>query len=75
MTVISTESVLLRPAGLLDGLRVVAFNHWLQGPVAVRSSPPGVGEHTADVLSSAGFSASEISALIEQGIVRQGEGG
>ena len=35
--------------------------------------PPGIGEHSRQVLLEAGVSSSEIDALIEQGVVTQGE--
>ena len=35
-------------------------------------TPPGVGEHTSEVLAEAGLSAAEIEGLIASGAVRQG---
>ena len=37
-----------------------------------RSPPPGVGEHSADVLREAGYSDAEIAALAADGVVRLG---
>ncbi len=39
---------------------------------AVRLPPPGLGEHTREVLAEAGFTASEIDALIAAKVVLQG---
>ncbi|HVT70794.1 MAG TPA: CoA transferase, partial [Trebonia sp.] len=36
-------------------------------------TPPGVGEHTSEVLAEAGLSAQEIEELIASGAVRQGK--
>ncbi|MBV8715836.1 MAG: CoA transferase [Chloroflexi bacterium] len=36
-------------------------------------TPPGVGEHSTEVLSEAGVEAAEIQALIDAGLVRQGQ--
>jgi hypothetical protein len=36
-------------------------------------TPPGVGEHTSEVLAEAGISAEEIEGLIASGAVRQGK--
>ncbi|MDP8923948.1 MAG: CoA transferase [Chloroflexota bacterium] len=49
--------------------RYARFSRTEQAPVA---DPPGVGEHSREVLAEAGLSAAEIEALIEQGIVIQG---
>jgi crotonobetainyl-CoA:carnitine CoA-transferase CaiB-like acyl-CoA transferase len=38
-------------------------------PGSVRSGPPGVGQHTDEVLASAGFSADEIRAFHDDGVV------
>jgi len=35
----------------------------------VRRLPPGIGEHTVEVLQDAGFSAAEIARLRETGAV------
>ena len=35
-------------------------------------TPPGVGEHTSEVLAEAGLGAAEIAELVESGAVRQG---
>ena len=35
--------------------------------------PPGIGEHSREVLSEAGVSATEIDALIAAGVVKQGQ--
>ncbi|WP_236794764.1 CaiB/BaiF CoA-transferase family protein [Amycolatopsis sp. GM8] len=35
-------------------------------------TPPGVGEHSTDVLREAGFSEEEITALLDANVVRQG---
>jgi crotonobetainyl-CoA:carnitine CoA-transferase CaiB-like acyl-CoA transferase len=39
---------------------------------AVRLPPPGLGEHTREVLAEAGLAASEIDALIAAKVVLQG---
>ncbi len=36
-------------------------------------TPPGVGEHTSEVLAEGGLTSEQIAALIEAGAVRQGE--
>jgi crotonobetainyl-CoA:carnitine CoA-transferase CaiB-like acyl-CoA transferase len=40
--------------------------------VRYRSEPPLLGEHTAEVLAEAGYSAAEVAALEEAGVVRVG---
>jgi crotonobetainyl-CoA:carnitine CoA-transferase CaiB-like acyl-CoA transferase len=39
---------------------------------AVLFTPPGLGEHSRQVLAEAGVNASEVDALIEAGVVKQG---
>jgi crotonobetainyl-CoA:carnitine CoA-transferase CaiB-like acyl-CoA transferase len=39
-------------------------------PPAVRSAPPGLGEHTDEVLAELGLTAEEIAAMREEGAVR-----
>jgi crotonobetainyl-CoA:carnitine CoA-transferase CaiB-like acyl-CoA transferase len=36
-------------------------------PGDIRSGPPGVGDHTDDVLSEAGYSSEEIASLRDDG--------
>ncbi|WP_433183161.1 CaiB/BaiF CoA transferase family protein [Actinoallomurus sp. CA-150999] len=39
-------------------------------PPAVRSAPPGLGEHTDEVLAELGLTAEEIAAMREEGAIR-----
>jgi formyl-CoA transferase/CoA:oxalate CoA-transferase len=41
--------------------------------VRYRSEPPLLGEHTAEILGAAGYSAAEVAALEEAGVVRVGK--
>jgi crotonobetainyl-CoA:carnitine CoA-transferase CaiB-like acyl-CoA transferase len=40
-----------------------------QTPVRLRRGPPRIGEHTEEVLREAGYSAAEIAALLERGVI------
>jgi crotonobetainyl-CoA:carnitine CoA-transferase CaiB-like acyl-CoA transferase len=40
---------------------------WSKTPPAIRSHPPGLGEHGGEILREAGFSDGEIEALIAEG--------
>jgi crotonobetainyl-CoA:carnitine CoA-transferase CaiB-like acyl-CoA transferase len=45
---------------------------WIEGQEKVPPSmPPALGEHTAEVLRGAGFSAAEIDQLLQAGVVVQ----
>ena len=35
--------------------------------------PPGLGEHTAEILRELGYTQEEIQAMLRAGIVKQGE--
>jgi crotonobetainyl-CoA:carnitine CoA-transferase CaiB-like acyl-CoA transferase len=50
--------------------RYVEFSRTAQSAVF---TPPGVGEHSSEVLAQADVDAAEIQALIDAGVVRQGE--
>jgi len=39
-------------------------------PAAIENPAPALGEHTAELLAEAGYSAEEIQALEEQGAVK-----
>ena len=52
----------------------VASPIWISG--ADKKTPrlaPGIGEHTRDVLTDAGFGAGEIDAMLKEGIAQQRE--
>ena len=56
------------PAG--DDIRVVGVPmRFSATPGEIRSGPPGVGDHTDDVLSEAGFSPEEIASLRDDGVM------
>jgi crotonobetainyl-CoA:carnitine CoA-transferase CaiB-like acyl-CoA transferase len=40
---------------------------WSKTPPSIRSHPPGLGEHGGEILREAGFTDSEIGALITEG--------
>jgi crotonobetainyl-CoA:carnitine CoA-transferase CaiB-like acyl-CoA transferase len=40
---------------------------WSKTPPSIRQYPPGLGEHGGEILREAGFSESEIEALITEG--------
>jgi crotonobetainyl-CoA:carnitine CoA-transferase CaiB-like acyl-CoA transferase len=52
----------------------VEFGNDRQRP-ALRRQPPRIGEHNADVLREAGFTAAEIAALAETEVITAGAGG
>jgi crotonobetainyl-CoA:carnitine CoA-transferase CaiB-like acyl-CoA transferase len=61
-------------------LQEVAGQHLVSPPltadgerVRYRSEPPLLGEHTAEILGAAGYSAEEVAALEEAGVVRVGK--
>jgi crotonobetainyl-CoA:carnitine CoA-transferase CaiB-like acyl-CoA transferase len=61
-------------------LQEVAGQHLVSPPltadgerVRYRSEPPLLGEHTAEILGAAGYSAEEVAALEEAGVVRLGK--
>ena len=55
----------------IPGLRLPALPLSFDGERAThRSAPPAVGEHTAEVLSEAGYSDDEIAALAADGVIR-----
>ncbi|HXG76219.1 MAG TPA: CoA transferase [Gaiellaceae bacterium] len=64
------------PHPTIPDLRLAALPLSFEGERALhRSPPPLVGEHTAEVLGEAGYSAEEIAALAEAGVVRVGGAG
>lgn len=44
--------------------------HWSLTPPVTRLPPPRLGEHSAEVLASLGYSGSDVAELIAQGITR-----
>jgi len=55
----------------LDGTQVIGVPVKLSAtPGSARTKPPAFAEHTQAVLKNAGYSESEIEALVEQGAVR-----
>jgi crotonobetainyl-CoA:carnitine CoA-transferase CaiB-like acyl-CoA transferase len=55
----------------LDGYTAVGPSFSIDGErPAYSSPPPALGAHSAEVLSEAGYSASEIEAMAEDGIIR-----
>jgi crotonobetainyl-CoA:carnitine CoA-transferase CaiB-like acyl-CoA transferase len=55
----------------IDGLRLTALPLSFDGRrVLHRSAPPGIGEHTTEVLSEAGFTEADIAALAAEGVIR-----
>ncbi|MBZ5739544.1 CaiB/BaiF CoA transferase family protein [Nocardioides mangrovi] len=45
---------------------------WMDGGVATTRYPPGLGEHTRDVLDELGYTAEDVAALAERGVVTVG---
>jgi crotonobetainyl-CoA:carnitine CoA-transferase CaiB-like acyl-CoA transferase len=39
-------------------------------PASIRMPPPILGEHTTDILQSLGYTASEITELIESNVIQ-----
>ncbi len=55
----------------IEGLTLAALPLSLDGERALHpSAPPGVGEHSAQVLREAGFSEREVETLAREGVVR-----
>jgi crotonobetainyl-CoA:carnitine CoA-transferase CaiB-like acyl-CoA transferase len=64
----------LAPVRLPDGRQAVAPLlplAWQGGRLPKRLDPPGIGEHTVEVLASAGMTAPEIDALLASGVAVQ----
>jgi crotonobetainyl-CoA:carnitine CoA-transferase CaiB-like acyl-CoA transferase len=64
----------LAPVRLPDGRQAVAPLlplAWQGGRLPKRLDPPGIGEHTIEVLASAGMTAPEIDALLASGVAVQ----
>jgi len=58
------------PHATVEGLRLAAFPVSFDGErVEHRSAPPGLGEHTREILAEAGYSSDEIEALLAAGSV------
>ena len=61
------------PHARVAGLRLVALPLSLDGERALHpSSPPAVGEHSAEILREAGYSDNEIAQLAGAGVIRVG---
>jgi crotonobetainyl-CoA:carnitine CoA-transferase CaiB-like acyl-CoA transferase len=61
------------PHARVAGLRLVALPLLLDGERVLHpSSPPAVGEHSAEILREAGYSDEEIGQLAAEGVVRLG---
>lgn len=67
----------LLQAGVLENVRISGEDVALAGALfgadflpRARRAPPGLGEHTEDVLQSLGFSAAEIEKLREHGVIK-----
>ena len=61
------------PHAHVAGLRLVALPLSLDGERALHpSSPPAVGEHSAEILGEAGYSDNEIAQLAGAGVIRVG---
>jgi len=43
---------------------------WSEGPLAIRSLPPTLGQHSAEVLRSAGYSDADIATMVKSGVTR-----
>jgi formyl-CoA transferase len=69
----------VKARGLLaevDGRRFIrAPINMSKTPVELRRGPGAIGEHSAEVLAGVGYSASEIAALAESGVIVAPDGG
>jgi formyl-CoA transferase len=69
----------IKARGLLaevDGRRFIrAPINMSKTPVELRRGPGAIGEHSAEVLAGVGYSASEIAALAESGVIVAPDGG
>ena len=66
---------ILEPVDLVDGTRIWMAGRYVQfslSPDNHRKPPPGLGEHTLEVLLEAGFSDEEVAALLEAEVAVQG---
>ena len=56
----------------IDGYRVIGIPVKLsRTPGSIRLAPPGIGQHTTEVLQRHGFSGAQIDAALDGGYVRQ----
>jgi formyl-CoA transferase len=46
---------------------------WSEGPLTIRSLPPSLGQHSAEILREAGYSNEDITEMVKNQVTRTPE--